>query len=135
MRLVAVSMAMLVLFMTGCASGVKKHSAQSQPSMPTKGQEVYQEDTFDLSYVDERNWSSEVYGQKTKKTSVNSEERLSTKQIQRALKKADFYKGEIDGKIGPKTKEAIIKFQKAHSLKADGIVGQRTSAELKKYLL
>jgi peptidoglycan hydrolase-like protein with peptidoglycan-binding domain len=56
------------------------------------------------------------------------------RQIQAALKKAGFYQGSVDGKIGPKTKEAIIKFQKANGLKADGIVGESTSAELNEYL-
>ncbi len=76
-----------------------------------------------------------------KKSGLHSEiigPRLKTKdrmrQIQTALKKAGFYQGAIDGKIGPKTKEAIIKFQKAKGLKADGIVGESTSTDLNKYL-
>ena len=56
------------------------------------------------------------------------------KQIQIALQKAGFYKGKIDGKIGPQTKEAIRAFQKAKGLKADGGVGAQTWAELNKYL-
>jgi len=56
------------------------------------------------------------------------------KQIQIALQKAGFYKGKIDGKIGPQTKEAIKAFQKANGLKADGIVGKRTIEKLNKYL-
>jgi peptidoglycan hydrolase-like protein with peptidoglycan-binding domain len=56
------------------------------------------------------------------------------KEIQAALKAANFYTGSIDGKIGPKTKKAIIEFQKAHGLKADGRVGPKTWAELEKYL-
>jgi len=56
------------------------------------------------------------------------------KQIQIALQRADFYKGNIDGKIGPKTKEAIKAFQKAKGLKIDGAVGAQTWAELKKSL-
>jgi len=56
------------------------------------------------------------------------------KQIQIALQKADFYEGKIDGKIGPKTKEAIKAFQKAKGLKIDGDVGAQTWVELKKYL-
>jgi len=51
-----------------------------------------------------------------------------------ALKNAGFYQGPIDGKIGSKTKDAIVKFQKAHNLRADGIVGKRTAKELNKYL-
>jgi len=76
-----------------------------------------------------------------KKTELHGEiigPRLKTKdrmkQIQTALKKAGFYQGAIDGKIGPKTKEAIIKFQKAKGLKADGIVGESTSTDLNKHL-
>jgi peptidoglycan hydrolase-like protein with peptidoglycan-binding domain len=54
--------------------------------------------------------------------------------IQKALKKAGFYAGSIDGKIGPKTKKAIEEFQKAKGLKADGKVGPKTWAELENYL-
>ncbi|MDD4980481.1 MAG: peptidoglycan-binding protein [Candidatus Omnitrophica bacterium] len=55
-------------------------------------------------------------------------------QIQMALQKANFYKGKIDGKIGPQTKKAIKAFQKAKGLRADGAVGAQTWAELNKYL-
>jgi murein L,D-transpeptidase YcbB/YkuD len=57
------------------------------------------------------------------------------KDIQRALKSAGFYTGAIDGKIGPRTKKAVIDFQKANGLKADGKVGPKTLAALDKYLL
>ena len=56
------------------------------------------------------------------------------KQIQIALKKAGFYQGEIDSKIGPKTKKAIIAFQRSKRLKPDGVVGLKTWEELSKYL-
>ncbi len=56
------------------------------------------------------------------------------KQIQIALQKAGFYKGKIDGKIGPQTKQAIREFQKAKGLKPDGAIGQKTWKELEKYL-
>lgn len=56
------------------------------------------------------------------------------KQIQIVLQKANFYKGKINGKIGPQTKEAIKAFQRAKGLKADGAVGAKTWAELNKYL-
>jgi len=58
----------------------------------------------------------------------------SAKEIQTALKNAGFYTGEIDGQIGPKTKEAIIKFQEANKLTADGVVGSKTWELLRKYL-
>ncbi len=54
--------------------------------------------------------------------------------VQDALKSAGLYNGKIDGKIGPATRGAIMEFQKAHGLKADGIVGKKTWDELKTYL-
>ncbi len=56
------------------------------------------------------------------------------KEMQTALKAAGFYTGSIDGKVGPKTKRAIIEFQKAKGLKPDGKVGPKTWVELEKYL-
>lgn len=59
---------------------------------------------------------------------------LTAKQMQRALKKAGHYAGPIDGKIGPKTRRAIVEFQKEQGLKPDGIVGKKTTAALREYL-
>jgi len=56
------------------------------------------------------------------------------KKIQLALKKADFFKDKIDGKMGPQTKRAIKAFQKSKNLNPDGVVGQKTWEELSKYL-
>jgi len=55
-------------------------------------------------------------------------------EIQTALKNAGYYTGNIDGKIGSKTKAAIEEFQKANGLKADGKVGSKTWALLSKHL-
>jgi peptidoglycan hydrolase-like protein with peptidoglycan-binding domain len=57
-----------------------------------------------------------------------------SRQIQTALKNSGFYKGEVDGKIGPKTKAAIRAFQKASNLNPDGVVGSKTWDALKKNL-
>ncbi len=54
--------------------------------------------------------------------------------IQRALTKAGFDLGSIDGKMGPKTKKAIQGFQKEHNLTVDGIVGAKTWEKLKAYI-
>ena len=56
------------------------------------------------------------------------------KQIQIALQKSGFYKGKIDGKIGPQTRQAIREFQKSKGLRVDGVMGSKTWEELKKYL-
>jgi peptidoglycan hydrolase-like protein with peptidoglycan-binding domain len=55
-------------------------------------------------------------------------------EIQNALKNAGFYTGNVDGKVGPKTKKAIEAFQKANGLKADGKVGPKTWIALSKHL-
>ncbi len=65
---------------------------------------------------------------------VLAEKTAKNKEIQTALEAAGFYAGNIDGKMGPKTRKAIIEFQKAKGLKPDGKVGPKTWAELDKYL-
>ena len=56
------------------------------------------------------------------------------RQIQMALQKAGYYKGEIDGKLGVRTKRAVKGFQKAKKLNPDGIAGEKTWEALKQYL-
>ncbi|MFA5362904.1 MAG: peptidoglycan-binding domain-containing protein [Candidatus Omnitrophota bacterium] len=58
----------------------------------------------------------------------------SEREIQTALKNAGYYTGSIDGKIGPKSSQAIENFQKGNGLKADGKVGPKTWGALSKYL-
>lgn len=57
-----------------------------------------------------------------------------TSDIQTCLKNAGFYKGEIDGVKGKKTKAAVKKFQEANGLTADGVVGKKTWEALSKYV-
>ncbi len=59
---------------------------------------------------------------------------ITGRELQKALKVAGFYTGKLDGKVGPKTKAAVVDFQKSHGLTADGIVGQKTWSELKVYI-
>jgi hypothetical protein len=118
----------------GCATGSRKQATQSQATVYEKSQKTYQQDSYSSDYGYEDTSTSDTYNS-AKKTYSEPVVKLSNKEIQRALKKAGFYQGSIDGKIGPKTKEAIIKFQKASGIKADGIVGKKTSLELNKYLL
>jgi peptidoglycan hydrolase-like protein with peptidoglycan-binding domain len=65
---------------------------------------------------------------------VDISKATTPQQIQTALKKAGFYGGEVDGKVGPKTKDAVKEFQKANGLKVDGKVGAQTWSKLQKYL-
>lgn len=47
-------------------------------------------------------------------------------QLQEGLKNKGFYKGIIDGIFGSGTRTALISFQKANGLAADGIAGKQT---------
>lgn len=46
--------------------------------------------------------------------------------IQSRLKSWGYYSGNVDGIYGTQTRKAVVKFQKTHGLKADGIAGPRT---------
>lgn len=56
------------------------------------------------------------------------------KEVQLALRNANLYTGEIDGKIGPLSKKAVRQFQQSKGLTVDGVVGAKTWAGLKAYL-
>ena len=50
--------------------------------------------------------------------------------VQKRLKELGYYKGSADGDFGPATEEAVIAFQKANGLTADGKVGEKTLAKM-----
>lgn len=50
--------------------------------------------------------------------------------IQRRLKEWGYYDGSVDGIYGSSTKAAVIKFQKANNLTADGVAGAATLAAI-----
>lgn len=61
---------------------------------------------------------------------LHSIDNPSVRDIQQALKAKGFDPGVIDGKMGPKTRAAIVSFQKSAGLKQDGIAGPDTLARL-----
>ena len=52
------------------------------------------------------------------------------KQIQQKLKDLGYYFGSVDGIYGNATRNAVIAFQKANGLTADGVAGPKTIAAL-----
>jgi peptidoglycan hydrolase-like protein with peptidoglycan-binding domain len=134
MRIKILLVVFLVVFLSGCATTRKTQDNQAQQlrnrinsleaELQSKGEEI-----SSLENKLQGLKSSDI--RKTKDSAVLH---LSLRQVQTALKTAGFYKGPIDGKTGPQTKEAIKAFQKANDLKPDGIAGKRTAEKLSKYL-
>ncbi len=52
------------------------------------------------------------------------------KAIQQKLKELGYYPGSVDGIYGQGTRTAVISFQKANGLTADGVVGPKTAKAL-----
>lgn len=63
----------------------------------------------------------------------SAQDKARIREIQTCLKNAGFYKGDIDGVKGRKTRAAIRKFQKENGLAGDGVVGKKTWELLSKY--
>ena|SRR3989338_865399 len=135
-------LALCVLFFAGCATAGKNHALELQQcqnriasleeELKEKDREVTQLER-DLQRKEDESYRRSASSTKTRSDSGYSSS-PSTSQIQKALKSAGYYKGPIDGKVGAKTQDAIIKFQKDNGLKSDGKVGQMTWSELKVYL-
>ncbi len=145
-----------VIFLAGCAttrqpsevSQLQIKVAQLERKVDEKDQEIndLKDQVNDLSNKSDsaaaHPESSEEGETKTTKPSTaakgSSEDIIrvsaSAKEVQRALKKAGYYDGVVDGKLGAKSQKAIAQFQKDHNLTSDGVVGQKTWNELKKSL-
>jgi len=128
----------IILALAGCATTKKTAVGSEVEELRTKVSDLekqLQEKDEEVRDLEER--LSKIKTPESEEI-VNAQEvdisKVTPKRIQTALKNAGFYSGAIDGKIGRKTKEAIKEFQKANSLKPDGIVGKQTWARLQKYL-
>lgn len=88
----------------------------------------------DLSRTKEVLESKKAASIKEKDSSGQAAFKPAARDIQTALKNAGFDVGTIDGKMGPKTRQAIKEFQKAKGLVPDGTVGPKTWTQLSKYL-
>lgn len=152
-RLRIVLAAIFGLVMAGCATapkGAGVDQLQMRVTELEKKVEEKDQEIVDLKY-EVKDLSSQVQTQKsggeqdipvaseaatsdTGKSSVVVKVSATGIQIQKALKNAGFYKGAVDGKLGPQTKKALEAFQRENSLTADGVVGRKTWQDLQKYL-
>lgn len=132
----------LALALSGCATAAKKTSnielqqlkgrvSGLETDLQAKEQEIMRlEDELEKAREKRVIYKEE----KIKEGKPVESKKLSDRQVQTALKNAGFYRGSVDGKIGSATTEAIKAFQRANGLKADGVVGRKTRANLMKYL-
>ena len=82
-------------------------------------------------YVDQQTWEL-ISLFKTYELVQDAE--LNIRMIQQIFHAAGCDPGEPDGKLGPKTKEAIKCFQEKHQLKTDGKIGYKTLSAMVQYL-
>ena len=61
---------------------------------------------------------------------VQGSQGTAVTQLQKDLNGLGFYSYSIDGDFGPRTRDAVISFQKSRELKTDGVVGAKTKAAL-----
>ncbi len=131
----------LAIFLSGCATTRKGNSIEMQQlkgrvagletDLQAKDQEIMRlEDQLEKAHEKRPAFKEE----RAKEVKQIESKKLSATQIQSALKKAGFYRGAIDGKMGPATTEAIKALQRANGLKADGVVGRKTRTKLTGYL-
>ncbi len=98
--------------------------AELQSQLSVKDQQIQ-----DLQYQLEQrrssdsNFSSSVSSGTSSKIHVSG---VTVADVQRALTKAGFDPGQVDGKMGKKSKAAIKAFQRSQGLKADGVIGEKT---------
>lgn len=114
---------MLLIFITGCT---KKNAelTQSEESVDSQVEPIFMSEIAENSDQEDE----AIY------LPPAGPYRPRAQQIQTALKNAGYYHGNIDGKIGPLTNEAIKDFQKANNLKVDAKVGPKTWEILRRYL-
>jgi peptidoglycan hydrolase-like protein with peptidoglycan-binding domain len=127
--------ALLIAGFSGCAASCKRDSGAQVQELQAQISELERkigEKEQDIYNLEQALQETKAVAEKT--VTESAAPKITTKNIQTALKAAGFYDGAIDGKIGQKTKQAILDFQKANNLTADGVVGKKTWEALKKYL-
>lgn len=140
---------LLMIVLTGCASSQQKATISQlqtqvvdlERQLTEKDDEIADlRDEMDQLSIDVRKKEKTMMDEAMKASTVSKKDRgiirvdVSTGQVQIALKKAGYYNGAIDSKIGENTKRAIAQFQKDNGLHSDGVIGQKTWEKLKTFL-
>lgn len=126
--------------MAGCATtkARKPDPAAEQNAQLTQMQQELQakdQQIQDLQYQLQNNQSysgtNVSSGSGSGKSSMIRVSGVSVSDVQKALTRAGYDPGAIDGRMGKKTKSAIKQFQRRNNLMADGVVGEKTWSKLR----
>ena len=115
-----------LLILPGCGFRTEKKISDAEKKIE------YLESRLDsyevrISQIEEKEKLMEgFYSTKAKNAETVSAEMMRNEDVQRALQKAGYYKGKIDGKIGPVSTKAIKEFEKDNGLKVDGLLDEET---------
>jgi len=114
----------------GCATMNKKSDADLQTLKAQVNDleaRVQQKDTEIVGLRQALSKTTEEKYNQVKESSQLSATQVPTPlQIQQTLKAAGYDPGDLDGKMGSKTRKAVRAFQKANGLNPDGKVGPKT---------
>lgn len=139
-RILSIFTLVTAVFITGCATTrARRPESADQPAQVAALQNEIQakdQQIQDLQYQLESSQRSIGSGSNYSTRSASSStivraSGVSISDVQRALVRAGFDPGPVDGKVGKKTKSAIKEFQRRNGLSADGVVGERTWSALK----
>lgn len=127
------------LFAAGCATARPRKAPEQdlnaqvselQGQLQQKDQQI-QELEAQLASQERSLTDSQDFSSGSKKSAIIRVSGVSAADVQRALVRAGFNPGPVDGRIGSQTKKAIKAFQRRNNLHADGIVGEKTWALLR----
>ena len=139
-RFLSLSLAVLsALAVTGCATTRPKPAASDpntqiaamQAQLQAKDQEI-QDLRYQLDSRQQALTTNFTSGSSDKKNILRAAG-VTPLELQKALLRAGYDPGPIDGRIGKKTRAAVKAFQRKSGLTADGVVGEKTWAALKSY--
>lgn len=131
-----------LFFLSGCATVYRQKDLQMQglrnqisvleAQLQAKDEELSSlKDGFNRLSEEKKSLECRV---NKKKIVDEVKSRPSLRQIQIALKNAGYNPGQIDGRMGRQTRQAIRAFQSAHNLEVDGRPEKKTWGLLKGYL-
>ena len=86
----------------------------------------YDNGYYDDSYYPSSDYSQEPYARNYDSSNADS----SVSQVQSALSREGYYRGAIDGSLGPATQSALRRYQRDHGLDATGQIDGPVSEAL-----